>query len=237
MIFAAGLGTRLRPLTNDRPKALVEVNGVTLLEKVIRRLIHFGFDQIIINVHHFAEKVIDFLKKKHHFGIQIAIAHEKDLVLETGGGLKNVSWFFEDGQPFLVHNVDILTDLDLRLFYQHHLTSHALATLAVRKRQTSRYLLFDEKGLLSGWQNVKTGETKIARKTHQVLSQWAFSGIHVINPLLFKKMSEMGVFSIIQPYLRLAATEKIVAYPHTETVWLDVGRLESLEEAKRLTIF
>ncbi len=109
--------------------------------------------------------------------------------------------------------------------------------MAVRKRQTSRYLLFDEKELLSGWQNVKTGETKIARKTHQVLSQWAFSGIHVIDPLLFKKMSETGVFSIIQPYLRLAATEKIVAYPHTETVWLDVGRLESLEKAERLNVF
>ncbi len=162
LIFAAGLGTRLRPLTNDHPKALVEVHGITLLEVAIRRLVAAGCEELIVNVHHYAEQVIDFIEKNGQFGIRIAISDERERLLDTGGGLKKAAWFFDDGQPFLACNADVLTDMDLAHFYQKHLETGVLATLAVRRRTTSRYFLFDEKMRLAGWQNAKTGEDKLA---------------------------------------------------------------------------
>ncbi len=167
MLFAAGLGTRLRPLTDDRPKALVEVNGTPLLEIAIHRLIVAGCREIIVNVHHFAEQIIGFLKKNDHFGIRIAISDEREALLETGGGLKKAAWFFDDEKPFLVCNTDVLTNLDLQKFYQKHLESGALATLAVRNRPSSRSFLFDETMRLTGWQNTKTGETRWSKPIHQ----------------------------------------------------------------------
>ena len=235
MLFAAGLGTRLQPLTNDRPKALVEVNGTPLLETAIRRLVAAGSREIIINVHHFAEQVVDFLKKKDHFGIRIAISDEREMLLETGGGLKKAAWFFDDEKPFLVCNTDVLTNLDLKKFYQNHLVSGALATLAVRNRPSSRYFLFDEKMHLAGWQNTKTGEVRppylIPHTSY--LTPLAFSGIHALDPAIFDWMpEEEQKFSIVETYLKAAATETILGYPHDEDFWFDIGKPEALAKAE-----
>ncbi len=249
MLFAAGLGTRLRPLTDDRPKALVEVNGTPLLEIAIRRLTAAGCREIIVNVHHFAEQIIGFLKKNNHFGIRIAISDEREALLETGGGLKKAAWFFDDEKPFLVCNTDVLTNLDLQKFYQKHLESGALATLAVRNRPSSRSFLFDEKMHLTGWQNTKTGETRWCNPKHtntQTLKHsntqtpkhtpFAFSGIHALNPAIFDWMpDEEQKFSIVETYLQAAATETILGYPHDEDFWFDVGKPETLAKAEAIT--
>lgn len=241
LVFAAGLGTRLRPLTNDRPKALVEVNGVTLLEVAIRRLVAAGCQEIIVNVHHFAEQVIDYLVKTKQFGIEITISDERKLLLDTGGGLKKAAWFFDDGQPFLVCNADVLTDMNLADFYHHHLESGAIATLAVRRRQTSRYFLFDEDMHLCGWQNAKTGEERLVdtwqspffnSSIPHTFQPFAFSGIHVISPAIFNWMpATEGPFSIIDVYLEAARTGLIFGFDHSVDEWLDVGKPEALEAA------
>lgn len=246
LIFAAGLGTRLRPLTNDRPKALVELNGVTLLEVAIRRLVTAGCRELIVNVHHFAEQVMEFLEKNDQFGIRVAISDEREQLLDTGGGLKKVAWFFDDGQPFLVCNADVLTDMDLTHFYQHHLGSGALATLAVRQRSTSRYLLFDERMRLSGWRNAKTGEEKMVIGNIPLVAgnylpsypipqtsyfQYAFSGLHAISPAIFDWMPDEEVFSIIDVYLNAASSGHVFGFDHSNDEWLDVGKPESLAPA------
>lgn len=236
MIFAAGLGTRLRPLTNDRPKALVEVGGMPLLEIAIRRLKYYGCTEIVINVHHFAEKIITFLKEKKDFGIIIHISDERDLLLETGGGLKKAASFFSDNQPFLVCNADILTDLDLRKMYDAHCESKAIATVAVRNRETSRYLIFNQNQELIGWRNMKMEEVKWSKKTREDLTQnLAFSGIHVISSAFFDYFPKREkVFSIIPIYLKAAKKSRILAYPHDDTIWLDVGKLPALKEAETI---
>ncbi|NTW49271.1 MAG: nucleotidyltransferase family protein [Chlorobiales bacterium] len=238
MIFAAGLGTRLHPITDTKPKALVEISGIPLLEIAIKTLIKFGFQDIIINVHHFASQITGFLEEKKNFGINLTISDETDRLLDTGGGLKKASWFFSDGKPFLVYNVDILTNLDLGAFYQAHTYSNAIATLAVRKRTAARCLLFDEqdakKLTLCGWKNSKTNEIKIARASLGEPKELAFSGIHIIDPGLFKLMSEDGKFSIIDTYLRVAQTHCIAGYLHDDSLWLDVGKPESLGKAAAL---
>lgn len=230
MIFAAGLGTRLRPLTNDKPKALVEVKGKTLLEILITRLIKNKFDEIIINVHHLADQVIDFIMK-NKFNAKIEISDEREKLLDTGGGLKKASRFFND-EPFLLHNVDIITDLNLEKLYQNHLENNSIATLAVRERKSSRYFLFDEQNVLCGWENVKTGEKIISRKNDS-LTQFAFSGIHVIDPKLFGYFPKMDKFSIIDVYLEVSKHENIIAFPHNNTFWQDVGRVEDLESLNK----
>lgn len=232
LIFAAGLGTRLRPLTNDKPKALVEINGKTLLQITVEKLVAFGFDDILVNVHHFADLMIETVEKNNGWGAKITISDERKELLETGGGLKKAAWFFNDGQPFLVHNVDVIHDLDLQKLYQFHLQNKALATLAIRKRSTSRYLLFSNEMELSGWQNIKTGEVKIAKETIGQLWSFGFSGIHIINPKIFSLLTESGKFSIINPYLRMAKTELIQGFDHSDSVWIDVGKHESLESAR-----
>ncbi len=232
MILAAGLGTRLRPLTNHTPKALVKVNGIPLLEIVIQKLEFYGFHEIIINVHHFAERIIEFLQKKQNFGIDIHISHEADQLLDTGGGLKKVSWFFDDGNSFLVHNVDVLTNLNLRQMYETHVHVQSLATLAVQNRQSSRYLLFDQEKILCGWKNTATGEIKITRAVSESeLTPLAFSGIHIIHPAIFDLMPEQDMFSIITVYLQLAPTYKIAAFNHDNSLWIDLGRKEHLAKA------
>ncbi len=232
MIFAAGLGTRLFPLTSDKPKALVKVQGVPLLEIVIRRLIRFGYTDILVNVHHFAKQVIRFLEEKQHFAIRIAISDERGQLLETGGGLKKASWFFDDGQAFLLHNADVLSDIDLNALRNAHLQSGALATLAVRRRQSSRYLLFDRQQILHGWVNVKSGDMRLARQESQNLRLWAFSGIHMISPKIFGSMPKEEVFSIIDLYLKTAGSEQIMAFPHDDSLWVDVGKIANLEKAE-----
>ena len=180
MVFAAGLGTRLRPYTNDRPKALVEVQGKTLLEIVLRRLQSFGVQQVVVNVHHYADQVEKHLHDNENFGLTIRISDERDLLLDTGGGLLKAKRYFMDA-PFLIHNVDILSDLDLHTLYQQHLYDPCLGTRDVRQRSTSRYLEFDQKGRLSGWVNKRTDERKISRKAKTV-EEWAYRGMGGSTP-------------------------------------------------------
>jgi len=229
MIFAAGLGTRLRPLTDDRPKAMVELRGMPLLEITIRRLRYFGYRQIIINVHHYSKMIVDFLAQKKNFGIEITVSDETSMVLETGGGLQKAQWFFDD-EPFLVHNVDILTNLNYHELLKFHTNNNAIATLATRQRETSRYLLFDNNNVLAGWKNIKTGEVKMSKGQETQTHPLAFSGIHVIDPKLFVHFTSSGKFSIIDTYLHVAKTENIVGFDHTKGIWLDVGKPEALKK-------
>ena len=234
MIFAAGLGTRLRPITNDRPKALAEVHGVTILEIVIRKLANQGFKDIIVNVHHFADKVMDFLQSKDNFGINIQVSDERGELLDTGGGLLKASWFFDDKKPFLVHNVDTLTDVNLNDFYRYHEKKNALATLLVRHRPGSRFFLFDQQQLLKGWENVQTNETILVDSApKESLEQIAFSCLHVIDPAIFGLITESGKFSIIDTYLRLAKDHAIAGYVDDESYWLDIGTPEKLARAEK----
>jgi len=234
MILAAGLGTRLRPLTDDRPKALVEVAGHTLLEITLRRLQKFGVREVIVNVHHFADMVVDYLKKNDNFGMRIEISRE-EVLLDTGGGLKKAAWFFlEEGhaeEPFLLHNVDVLSTIDFRRMAGIHKHNGALATLAVQERETSRYLLFDEQEQLCGRRAGRNQEPEIVRpsKEKQAL---AFSGVHVISPRFLRMMAENGAFSIVNSYLRLAGKgEKIIAFRSDESYWRDLGKPENVAAA------
>jgi len=276
MILAAGLGTRLRPLTDSRPKALVEVAGRTLLEITLTRLRSFGVDEVIINVHHFADLVVDYLKSHVNFGMRIKVSREDDLLLDTGGGLKKAAWFFlEDArqaansptaenktkrvipsearnrgkaptqpkddrtpgpsvnpdEPFLLHNVDVISNIDLRRMIQFHIENGALATLAVQSRESSRLLLFNDQNQLVG-RHASSDTSNSPLLTRY--SPLAFSGIHVISPRLLPMLTEKGVFSIIDAYLRLAAKgEKILAFRADEYYWRDLGRPSDLSQAAR----
>jgi NDP-sugar pyrophosphorylase family protein len=234
MIFAAGLGTRLRPLTNDRPKALVEVKGIPLLEINIKRLIKlFDVTEIIINVHHFAEKIEDFLRKNNDFGIRIATSHEMEKPLETGGGLKKAAWFFDDNKPFFICNADILSNIDLHAMYKAHVESQALATYAIQQRDTSRYMLHDTEGVMCGWMNTKTKDIKLGRFTPQ-LKMYSFSCFHVVNPAIFQYFPDDDYFTIIDFYLSLCEKHTIIGYPHYDDVWCDIGKPETLREAENI---
>ena len=239
MVLAAGLGTRLRPLTNDRSKALVEVSGRTLLEITLTRLRDFGIHDVIINVHHYADMVIDRVKAARNFGMHIEFSRE-DVLLDTGGGLKKAAWFLRSGdnsstneeEPFILHNVDIISTIDLQRMLGQHKESAALATLAVQERKTSRYLLFNDQLELCGRRLVKEEKTEIVRPS-QHLSELAFSGIHVISPRIFSLLTEDGIFSIVPAYLRLAARgEKIQAFRADEYYWRDLGKPENIRQAE-----
>jgi len=237
MVLAAGLGTRLRPLTNDRPKALVEIGGRTLLELTLTRLASFGVRDVIINVHHFADLVIQYLQANSNFGLQVEISRE-ELLLDTGGGLKKASWFFLQDptrldEPFILHNVDVVSTIDFQRLMNFHNENHALATLAVQERESSRYLLFDDQGELCGRRIGRDQEPELVRSTPN-LKALAFSGIHLISPRLLTDMTEEGVFSIIATYLRLAGQiEKILAFRADEYYWRDLGKLEDLRQAEQ----
>lgn len=235
MILAAGLGTRLRPLTDSRPKALVEIGGRTLLEITLARLRAFGVSEVIINVHHFADMIVEYLKANQNFGMRIEVSRE-DGLLDTGGGLKKAAWFFgEDfdrsAEPFILHNVDVISTIDLRHMVQFHIDYQALATLGVQDRQTLRYLLFDEALQLCGRRVGQDGENELVGSS-QPAQALAFSGVHVISPRLLGLMSEEGAFSIITTYLRLAAQgEKILGFRADEYYWLDLGTPENIAQA------
>ena len=234
MILAAGLGTRLRPLTDDRPKALVEVAGRTLLEITLSRLSAFGIRDVIINAHHFAGKIVDYLKAHKNFGMRIEVSRE-DMLLDTGGGLKKASWFFlEDSaadEPFILHNVDVLSTIDLRLMVRVHLEQKALATLAAQQRDSARRLLFDENLRLCGRLAGRDLEPEIVCPSAH-LRPLAFCGVHVISPRFLRMIQEDGVFSIIDSYLRLAArAESILGFPADEYYWRDLGKLEQVQQA------
>ncbi len=234
MILAAGLGMRLRPLTDHRPKALVEIAGRTLLEITLARLRFFGISDVIINVHHFADMVMEYLKTNNNFGMRITISRE-EVLLDTGGGLKKAAYFFGDDsssreEPFILHNVDVISTIDLQRMVQLHTENQALATLAVQDRETSRYLLFDNASELCGRRSERE-KTELVRSAEQV-QPLAFCGIHVISPRLFALMSEEGAFSIITSYLRLAAQgEKILDFRADEYYWRDLGKLDNVAQA------
>ncbi len=234
MIFAAGLGTRLNDETSGKPKALVDVCGKTLLQRAIEKLKNEGVSEIVINVHHFSNLVISFLKN-NDFGIKIHISDETEKLLDTGGGLKKAEVYLEGDEPILIYNVDIISNLNLKLLLKDHLKTKAFVTLAVRNRETQRYFKFDQNNQLVGWINKKTGESKISRpENFENAIEMAYSGIHIVQPEIFSMMPETDRFSITNFYLELAKTHSIKGYFDDSDLWMDVGKPEQLEEARRL---
>lgn len=235
IIFSAGLGTRLKPLTDTLPKALMTVNGKTMLQRNIEKLIAAGCRTIVVNVHHFPEMIRDFLAANHNFGITIHISDERGAILDTGGGLAHAAHFFDRNAPIVAHNVDVLSNLDLNEVMQYHTQRNSLATLVVRNRETQRYFLFDNQMRLCGWQNKATGEHIL--KNDKILTQLtplAFSGIHIIEPSIFSFIVQKGKFSIIDLYLQLADTQIISGFDDTSSQWIDIGKPEQLEKAQKM---
>jgi NDP-sugar pyrophosphorylase family protein len=231
MILAAGLGTRLKPYTDDKPKALVQVGGKTLLEHTIDKLVSEGFSDIVVNVHHFAPLVINFLRTRK-FEANIFISDESDRLLDTGGGIIKAKDHLDGDEPFLVHNVDIVTDISLSGLFAAHTQYPSLATLAVSRRDSSRVFLFDERMRLSGWRNMLTGRSIIPNKQSTVLNAYAFAGIHVISPAIFNLLTATGPFSIVDAYLSLCEAQTIKGIDFTGHFILDVGKPDSLNEAE-----
>lgn len=233
MLLAAGLGTRLRPLTDFVPKALVEVAGVPMLERVARQLIDAGADRLIINHHHLGAQVLEFVARREHFGVDVAFSAEEERPLETGGGLLHAERLFLGDAPFFLHNTDILTDFPLGEMYEAHLASSPLATLAVMDRETSRYLLFDDEGLL-GRTDEEKGLRLEARPPRGEVRELAFAGVHVVSPGIFGRITEQGAFSILEPYLRLVGEgERIEPFRIDGHHWSDIGKPHQLEAATR----
>jgi NDP-sugar pyrophosphorylase family protein len=235
MILAAGLGTRLRPLTDDRPKALVEIAGRTMLEITLNRVRDFGIQKVIVNAHHFADRIVQYLQAHDDFGMRIEVSRE-DVLLDTGGGLKKAAPFFLEGggpEPFLLHNVDVLSTIDLGEMLRAHEEQDAVATLAVQARETSRYLLFDEQLQLCGRRAGREGAPELVRRV-QPVEALAFCGIHLISRRFLRMMTEEGVFSILTPYLRLAAQGgKLVGYRADAYYWRDLGTPDQVRHAER----
>lgn len=231
LIFAAGKGTRLKPFTDHHPKALAKVNGVSLLERNIKYLQSYGINDFVINVHHFGNQIIEFLKYNQNFGSHIQISDEKDQLLETGGGLVFARKFLDFEEDFLILNADILTDLNITEFVKYHQEKKDFATLAVSDRKSSRKLLFNPEMVLRGWVNIDTGEQRLA-EFNKGFKPLAFSGIHCINPTIFSKIKRTGKFSIMEEYLDLMHTEKIHGFEHQAKL-IDVGRPESVLEAEK----
>lgn len=239
MILAAGLGTRLKPFTDKHPKALAMVNGKSLLQRNIEYLQKIGITEVLVNVHHFADQIIDAATTNNGWGSTVTISDETDAVLETGGGLKKAAWYFKNETSFLLINADILTNLDLDALVVQHTNTGALATLAVSDRNSSRYFLFDEAGKLCGWKNQNTGEYKpvhLNDSNTEHLQAKAFSGIQVIDTKLLPLMQHEGKFSMVDVYLDLCATHTILAYDHTGATLLDVGKPESLALAAAMFV-
>lgn len=242
MIFAAGLGTRLRPLTDDRPKAMVEIAGKPMLQHVIERVSAAGFDDITINIHHFGQTIIDFLEQNKNFGLNIHISDERGLLLDTGGGILKARQWLDGDEPFLVHNTDIISTLDLKAFYDYHMQHDALATILVKERQTQRYLLFDNNDRMCGWTNKATGEFKphIEKLQGLDLKELAFGGLHIISPSIFPlleryRRQQGEKFSIIPFYITECKHYLIHGYhPDGEYKWLDIGKPETLAQAREL---
>jgi len=232
MIFAAGLGTRLRPLTNEIPKAMVSVCGTPLIGHAILNLKQQGVNRFVVNVHHFASKITDYLKSENNFGVDIHISDEINNLLDTGGGLLKAKPLFRGNGPIVVCNVDILTNLNIGQMLKVHMNSNAIATLAVRNRTTSRYLLLNNRQNLVGWKNTKTGEIKMSRRA-LAPSPVAFSGFHIIQPQFFENIRQSGRFSIVETYLDVAKQHKIKGYLHNDDYWFDVGKHDTLKQANK----
>jgi len=230
MILAAGLGTRLKPYTDKHPKALAIVNGKSLLQRNIEYLAFFGITDIIINIHHFPHQIIYLINANNGFGSNITFSEESE-ILETGGGLMKAKYFFDRTEPFVLMNVDILTDLDINKMVLQHASSKALATIAVTKRKTTRYFLFDDLETLCGWRNNKTGEQKISKEADKYFEK-AFSGVHVISPEIFSFITLTGKFSMVEVYLTLCKTHTINAFDHSTSKFIDVGKPASIVSAE-----
>ncbi len=232
MILAAGYGTRLKPLTDTKPKALVELNGIPILELLIKKLIRFGITDIIINAHHFSEMIIGFLKVNHRFGINIEVRVEEE-ILGTGGGIKNVASFFRDGHPFIVHNVDIITNFDLPSIYRDHVQHQRLVTLMLMERKSDRYFLVDSQHIICGHGDEKRHQQALARAPSGDLKKLAFCGIHIISPRIFPLIEEQGHFSVIDLYLRLIAEGQLIGgHVISNHYWNDIGKLENIRETE-----
>ena len=233
MILAAGLGTRLKPFTDKHPKALAMVNGKTLLQRNIEYLQQFNIKEVIVNVHHFADQIIDTIQKNNGWGSNVIISDETNEVLETGGGLQKTKWYLDKEENFVLMNVDVLTDLHLDKMIQQHLHQHPLATLAVTNRNSSRYFLFNQQHQLCGWRNIKTGEEKMIHQENNLI-QKAFSGVHVINAQIFSLIQQQGKFSMVDVYLSLCANNSIQSFDHSSSKFIDVGKPESIGEAEKM---
>lgn len=233
MIFAAGLGTRLRPLTNDRPKAMVEFKGKPLLEHTIEKLRTVGVDHVVVNVHHFADIVIDFLRSKD-FGLKISISDERDALLDTGGGLRKAADLLGE-EPFFIHNVDILSDVNLEAMLEAHKEHKAIATVGIRKTESDRYFMQNPDGQLCGWGNNNTGEQIISRASDN-LENISFTGIHIVSGGLFQYIKHEGAVSIIDAYLKAAKNENIYCFPCDDNQWMDVGTPEALMDAESVFV-
>ena len=234
MVFAAGLGTRLKEFTQAIPKALVPVGGKPMLGILIDHLEACGYDDLIVNVHHFASQVVRYIDTLDFSCSNISISNEEDQLLDTGGGLKKAAWFFNDNKPFLAQNVDVICDVSYAAMTEELICKHALSVLAVSHRETSRYLLFDSEMRLCGWENCKTGEKRIAIQTEKEIQRYAFSGIQVLDPQIFEKIRFTGKFSLIDLYLDLAEQNLIIGYQHDPAGWIDMGTPENMLKAETL---
>lgn len=232
IILAAGLGSRLNELTSTKPKALVEVNGITMLEHVINKLKKLGITKMLINIHHFGDSIIQFLQSKNYFDIDIIISDERSELLNTGGAILKAEDFIYGTEPVIVHNVDILSDLDIISMLNYHKLERNIATLAVRERKTSRLLVFDKSNQLVGWRNNATGDTKWVIQKTETIHQLAFSGIYIIDPEFVKKINQKGNFSIVDTWLILAENERIGAYIDTSNTWHDLGTIDKIKNAE-----
>lgn len=231
-IFAAGLGKRLQPLTNNKPKALVEVQGKTLLEHAINKLRSGGFQDIIINIHYLGEQIVEFIHTHSFDDVTITISDESDLLLDTGGALKNAAWFFDQNEPFIIYNVDVISDINLNNMLEFHQATKAMATLAVRTRESSRYLLFDNNYILKGWENTKSGERISLTGSGGETNRQAFSGIHIVDPTLFNYFPSKKIFPVTELYLSLMKNKTIKGFNHDHTFWFDVGTPKKLKKAQ-----
>jgi len=234
MIFAAGLGKRLGDITEKIPKALVDINGKTALQMAVEKCTQFGFNDIIINVHHYADLVEEEVTRLNRMGYSVSVSDEREMLLENGGGLYKARDFF-DKAPFLLYNVDIISDLDLSTLYRLHMEKHGLATLAVRHRPGKRFLLVDKSGQLQGWRNITTGEEILTGDSSEGLSEIAFSSMHIVEPEIFDYMKE-GIYSMIDLYLSLSKEHNIYTLKHDEGYWIDVGTPESLDYVRKLLL-
>lgn len=235
LIFAAGLGTRLKEHTSNKPKALVPLAGKPLLQHAIEKLIIHQINDITINVYHFADQIIDFLNNHPFPGVQIHCSDERDELLDTGGGLKKAAHYLRGEEPILIYNVDVISNLDLTSLENYHTNSGSLATLVVRQRETARYLMFDQQMQLAGWKNFSNNETKISREDlFPSALPYAFSGIQVVQPEIFDLISEEGKFPIMDLYLRLAKTQKIHGYVDNSSIWMDLGKPDQLVMAEEM---
>ena len=226
MIFAAGRGTRLRPLTDNTPKALVPVEGIPLIEHVILKLISFGVNELIINIHHHSDQIRKFLHEKNNFNIRVELSDESDVLLDTGGGLKKARWFFNDNKPFIIHNCDVISDINLEEMLSFHQKKSTVATIAVRDRVTKRYWLLDSEARVIGWENISTKELILAHSNIHRYKNYAFSGVHIVNSDLFSFFPDENRFSIVDLYLKIAKTANVFGYIHNYGFWKDYGKIE-----------